>query len=465
MALASPARHILTVFCAAVALAACGPSEEIPPELADSPGFRTKVFYLEAPCEVMVDGVGMVDVENDYIPGVVACENGGAPPEALRAQAVQARTFLYYKLFVTGANSVGNSQGSQVYSCSYRPNGPEAEHYAAAADTKGQYLTFENQIIASFYVAAAIPPNPDPNDPFNSCRGNGGDDPTGTENLVTYNRGKSGCDIQMSNQGLVTADCRDNPHNRGTASQNGQSCLANVGVAYDDMFTMYYGDDIQLVVADGRCGGDPLPEDEFCAAQGDGAHCFDAMTRIECAGGRAELTEECDFGCDAGVCVDEPNDDFCAGREDGSYCNDATMRTECAGEMTSLTESCDFGCGEGACVPEPSNDFCSGQADGAYCDGSVRVECVAEAISGSAACPAGCTGGSCDVTDGSGMDGGDDGGSGGGMGGGRAAQSGQFPPLVGPSPGVDGGCASVDARPDAVALLLGLLLFRARRRR
>jgi uncharacterized protein (TIGR03382 family) len=415
------AARISPVLVLAGLLFGCGPHEDVPEEFADAPGFRTKVFHLEAPCEVMVDGVGMVDVESDYLPGVIACENGGAPPAALRAQAVMARTFLYYKLFVTGASSVGNSQGSQVYSCDHQPNGPGPEHEAAAMATQGQYLTFEDQLIASFYVAGAIPPNPDPDDPWNSCRGNGGSDPTGTEQLVTYNLGKSGCDIQMSDQGLVTTDCRDNPHNRGTASQNGQSCLANVGVEYDDMFTMYYGDDIQLVVAEGQCGGDPLPEDQFCAEQGDGAHCFDAMTRIECEGGEASLTELCDFGCGEGECVSETNLDFCADRADGAYC-DRTTRVVCADEMVSQTEACPDGCLDGLCN--------EGGASGDDTGGGV----------------------------------GDD--DSGGRPAGSGAETATLPPLVGPSPGLEGGCSSTgDAAPTGAMLFAGVMLVAVRRRR
>ena len=39
-----------------------------------------------------------LDIEDDYLPHVVACENDGAGPEALRAQAVAARSYAYYKI-------------------------------------------------------------------------------------------------------------------------------------------------------------------------------------------------------------------------------------------------------------------------------------------------------------------------------------------------------------------------------
>ena len=53
---------------------------------------------LEAHCSVTVNGVGKIDVEKNYLPHVVHCENGGAPFEALKAQAIAARTYLYYRL-------------------------------------------------------------------------------------------------------------------------------------------------------------------------------------------------------------------------------------------------------------------------------------------------------------------------------------------------------------------------------
>jgi hypothetical protein len=346
---------------------------------------------------VTVDGVGPVDIETEYLPGVIACENGGAPPAALRAQAVMARTYLYYRLFVRGATSIGNSQGSQVFTCDHRPDGPGPEHLEAAAATKGQYLTFEDEIIAAFYVAGAIPPAPDPDDPWTSCRGDGGDDPTGTEELVTYNRGKSGCDIEMSSQGSITQDCRDNPYNRGTASQNGQACLADVGVTYEEMFAMYYGEDIQLVVAQGECGGAALPEEQFCSGRSDGGFCFDKNTRIECAAGAASLTEVCDFGCSQGACVREPEAGFCAERDDGAHCDGAT-RIVCEGGMAAQSEACIEGCVDGAC------------AAGGHLE-----------IPGA-------------------------------------------PPLVGPSPGIEGGCSTVGSAGEPGWLLAGLLLVGRRRR-
>lgn len=426
--------------CAAMGLliaVGCGePDTVVPPELETAPGFRKKVFFLEAPCEVNVEGVGMVDVEAEYIPGVVACENGSAPPEALKAQAVQARSFLYYKLFVAGATTIRNSQADQVYSCSYRPNGPGPEHIAAAEATKGQYLEWENSIVAAFYVAGAIPPNPDPNDPINSCRGNGGSDPTSTQRWVTYNWGKSGCDIDMTNLGFVPADCRGNPHNRGCASQNGQTCLSNVGVGYQDQIKYFYGDDIVIAVGEGRCGGNPPvdPNDQFCIDNGDGSHCLDAATRIDCAAGAATTTETCDLGCGDGACLQEIETTFCTGQPDGAYC-DGAARVECVEGAVSLTEACPDGCFEGACEEgsDPTNNGTGGGNN---------------VIGG---------------TNGVGSGGNDDDGS--GSAGGADTDDSGLPPIIGTSPGVEGGCSTAAAAHPTLALLVAPMLLRGRKKR
>lgn len=326
---------------------------------SDLPGFNTRVFNLEAPCMVMVDGVGMVDIEADYIPGVVACENGNAPYEALKAQAVQARGFIYYKLFVAGATSVSNSQSDQVYSCAHVPNGPSALHKRAASETKGQYLTWKDRIIAPFYVAGAKPPSPNPEDPIASCQGNGGADGTNTEKWVTYNWSKSNCDIEQTALGFVPADCNGNPANRGCASQNGETCLANTGVKYPDMFEYYYGDDIQLVVSTGTCGGpavQPVTDyDRFCSLKADGAYCFDAATRVQCVDEYSAADELCGGSCVDGACVGgvEPTADACADVADGSYCIDNINRVDCSGGELAASEVCESGCINKECAVDP----------------------------------------------------------------------------------------------------------------
>ena len=415
---------------AALATVGCSDSEPgfVVDDVSQAPGFRKKIAYLEAPCMVNVEGVGMVDVEEDYIPGVVACENGNAPFEALKAQAVMARAFLYYKLFVAGATTIQNSQADQVYSCTSRlPNGPLDNHRQAAAETRGQYLTFEDSIIASFYVAGAIPPNPDAADPWGSCMGNGGSDATNTQRFVTYNRGRTGCDIEMTNLGLVTADCRDNPHNRGCASQNGQSCLATLGVSYVDMLSYHYGDDVVLEVADGICGANPVSaEDQFCLNAGDGMHCLDADNRIECADGAASLVEACPTGCGESACVEPPDPSVCSDQPDGNLCSNGSALS-CVGGVLVASEVCPQGCDGGSCIESGANNANNPPGNNnAAPNNDVGDDDDTEVP--------------------------------------RAAAT-ELPPVVGPSPGVDGGCSTASSAGSPVLLMVALLSGIGSRRR
>src|SRR5688500_6305532 len=110
---------------AAVVLAACGGS------ISDGGGgdggdVDAEVPSLMALCQVEVRGVGTLEVETDYLPHVVQCENGAASSAALEAQAIAARSYLYYKL--ERESSISDGQGDQVYSCG---RDPTTEHLAA----------------------------------------------------------------------------------------------------------------------------------------------------------------------------------------------------------------------------------------------------------------------------------------------------------------------------------------------
>lgn len=236
---ARTARRVARIGATAVLLLACG----------EDPGATAALEHrslpLEAICEAEVDGSGRVDVETDYLPHVVACENGGADFAALQAQAVAARTYLYYKIGRQG--HIGDGQGDQVYSCGRAP-GPE--HIEAAASTAGRVLRYHGDVIAAFYVAGAIPSTDD-------CHPAPGDrDPTGTEHFVTYNEGRSGEGIEQTTLGWVNPQ---NWANRGCKSQNGADCLAEHGYAWEDIVRFYYGEDIEFVGTEGPCVAPPPP--------------------------------------------------------------------------------------------------------------------------------------------------------------------------------------------------------------
>jgi MYXO-CTERM domain-containing protein len=196
---------------------------------------------LTAYCKAKVNGVGTVDVETNYLPHVVHCENGGAPYEALKAQAIAARTYLYYKLKTSG--SINDGQSDQVYSCG---SGPTATQIKAVKATAGQVLRYHDTTISAFFVAGAKQSPP-------KCKG-GTNDATHTEKYVTYNEGLSGAKVHQTSLGWINPG---NYANRGCMSQWGARCLDSAGKTSTGILKFYYGADIQLVTASGSCvGGD-----------------------------------------------------------------------------------------------------------------------------------------------------------------------------------------------------------------
>jgi hypothetical protein len=215
----------------------------------------TRSQAIAAFCEATVEtasGPVTVDVETDYLPHVVTCENGNAAPAALEAQAVAARSYLYYRLERTG--SIGDGTGDQVYTCAREP-GPE--HHAAVEATQGLVLRYQDTQVAAFYVAGALQDPP-------GCTG-GTNDPTATEMWVTYNEGLSGSDVNQTPLGFVDPA---NHANRGCMSQNGGDCLAEAGYDVRAILRFYYGEDIGIEQAEGPCVT-PMPGGPDAGAGGD----------------------------------------------------------------------------------------------------------------------------------------------------------------------------------------------------
>lgn len=190
--------------------------------------------------------VQQIPIETDYIPNVVQAENGAASAEALKAQAVTARSFLYYKLNTAG--SIGDGQNDQVYT-----NGspPSAAHLAAAASTEREILRFgsgtNDVTIAAFFVAGTRP-SVAGTAPYGVAET--GDSPSSTtEQYVTYNRGLAGNNIDQTSLGTQTSPPSSFPLNRGAMSQNGSDFLSDNGWNYVDILRFYYGQDIHLEVA------------------------------------------------------------------------------------------------------------------------------------------------------------------------------------------------------------------------
>ncbi|MFH1807792.1 MAG: SpoIID/LytB domain-containing protein [Pseudomonadota bacterium] len=233
-------------------LIACGPTADVELEaLYEVP------LPLSAFCSAQVEGHGLVDVESDYLPHVVTCENGGAPFESLKAQAVAARTYLYYKLSLYG--SIRDGTSDQVYSCSAQPGDAQIR---AVRETAGQFLSYRGGVICSFFVAGARQSAP-------SCQG-GTSDSTNTERYVTYNWNLSGSGIHQSTLGWVNSG---NNANRGCLSQWGSRCLADAGWNYLDILHFYYGMDAGLETASGSCVAPPAPVNQPPIGHLDAASC------------------------------------------------------------------------------------------------------------------------------------------------------------------------------------------------
>jgi MYXO-CTERM domain-containing protein len=216
---------------------------QAPPKLS-----RVPAPLPAAHCDVQVEGQGLLDLEGDYLPHVITCENGGANLEALKAQAIAARSVAYYNMETSG--SICDSQGCQVYSCGADPS-PLA--YQAVDETSGVYLMYNNTLTYGFYVAG------DNNTSPPACVGVSGT----TEGWVTYNEGRSGTDVEQTELGFVHSPGDSGyGQNRGCMGQWGARCLENDnGYDYLGILRFYYGDDIELVQAEGSCVL-PLPGEE-----------------------------------------------------------------------------------------------------------------------------------------------------------------------------------------------------------
>lgn len=215
----------------------------------------------------------------DYLPNVVNQENGtdsntGASTNTLaayEAQAIAARSFLYYQQPANGG-TITDSTANQVYSSSTNPFAPTTLEETAVQMTQGIILQYNPNVNASspseaggtiaenktsgdtivdgFFVAGDTVTTSDT--PF----GQPPADPTSPnfQYQVTYNRGLTGSNITVSN--LSGDPVIANTQDRGALSQNGIDFLTanpdpSTGIAfnYSDALRYFYGADIHLAVA------------------------------------------------------------------------------------------------------------------------------------------------------------------------------------------------------------------------
>lgn len=208
------------------------------------------VYAIKAPlpsayCKINVNGVEH-DTETDYVPHVVHCENGGANFEALKAQAIAARSVAYYAMANDG--KICDGQGCQVYSCG---SGPTQAQLDAAKATAGQYLSFNGWLTYAFYVAG------DANTDAPSCVDTDNGTASATEKWVTFNNGKTGYDVDQTALGFKFPEDVNTAgygQNRGCMSQWGARCLENkLGKNSTDILKFYFGADIKILQAEGSC--------------------------------------------------------------------------------------------------------------------------------------------------------------------------------------------------------------------
>ena len=116
----------------------------------DERPFRGEVTFIRTP-DSHITVINDINVE-DYIKGVIYHEVSHLwPMEALKAQAVAARTYALYSINPAGKPyDVTNDIYSQVY------GGRDSERYRtdlAVDATRGQVLTYNNQIIPAYFHA------------------------------------------------------------------------------------------------------------------------------------------------------------------------------------------------------------------------------------------------------------------------------------------------------------------------
>lgn len=214
--------------------------------VGDSSGDGTSDALTGVPGTVKVNGK-TYSVEKTYLPRVVQCEDPGAPPEALRAQAIAARTYLTYRTKGQSVPSIADGQSDQVFTCNSNKNGSyvSSEVAQAVADTAGQIVTYDGHVIAGFFVAGAKRTG-------ESCAK--GSDATNTEKYVTVNAGKSGSDVTPSSIGS-----KSSPDNRGALGQNYINCLAqNDDYTAPQLLAYFYGADIVIA---GNTEPTTIPDD------------------------------------------------------------------------------------------------------------------------------------------------------------------------------------------------------------
>ncbi|MBO4350164.1 MAG: hypothetical protein J6A01_04345 [Proteobacteria bacterium] len=214
---------------------------------------------LEAICEIPIKGKGVKAMETDYLPNVVACENGSAPEESLKAQAIASRSFAYHRL-LEGVQIYGDPSHDQAYTCLeyFDPAVYGLEKQQKAVDaTSGIVMTYKGLVVCAYYVSGVYIEYLDSECKYNATYEQLHDpeyvqahkaENVRTQHYVTYNEGKTGDDVAKREDG------GDGITNRGCMTQYGANCLAkNRGYDWIKIIKFFYGDDIGYRQLQGSC--------------------------------------------------------------------------------------------------------------------------------------------------------------------------------------------------------------------
>jgi hypothetical protein len=206
----------------------------------DRPQLRDR-FYVTRLGELSLD---------DYVARVVTGEVGGfVQPEALKAQAIAARTFVQRALrddprLGTPDKPVRNGEDFQVAA-----RGATELAVRATRATQGGVILHHGRLILANYVAGA---------PWAPGASKGSFSPKyPTEKYVTYNAGLAGSFVSPT----TLADPR-RTDNRGCMSQNGARALALRSLSWPRILRFFYGEDIDFTIpepADLRRVGPVVP--------------------------------------------------------------------------------------------------------------------------------------------------------------------------------------------------------------
>ncbi|HUP82942.1 MAG TPA: SpoIID/LytB domain-containing protein [Candidatus Limnocylindria bacterium] len=145
---------------------------------------------FRAAVRLLVNGAGSLDQINTlpldyYLRGVVPSEMPASwPLEALKAQAVAARSYAWPRIDGTGDYDIGASSASQNYK-GYLHEWNSSNR--AVAETAGQVITYNGRVVAAYYHSSAGGHTENSEYAFVTASGNPG-------SVVAYCRGKSDVD-------------------------------------------------------------------------------------------------------------------------------------------------------------------------------------------------------------------------------------------------------------------------------